>query len=423
MQEKILRHYEENHQDLPHQIQYWKLEREEAVLQFFARQQGINRLGLQAIPSQASSEHRAKAAIEMQLALQSMANSPYGEEPWSLTEVSRERYLTPPDRTFKKEGIEVRVKYGPQPTDFMPYVLWKWIYYQGLDDLWHKTVGRADHNGLFYEADGEKIYYQDFNADARRFGFAGPWTVHVNSDLTSYSLHVPRAAEGDFLRSAENSPERPGTHRPPRSTSEASAESPVGSPSPGRRRGRGRGTPFGSDRGVRRRLSTPSTPSHSRSRSPAVRRRGEERGRGRGLGPGPGFRFGERPKPTTRPRSTSRSPAQAFPSPEEVGRRHLTPERGTTRLARLIEEARDPPIVLIRGPANSVKCLRYRLKSQHSDLFHCVSSTFTWMSKAGKVDNSRIMLSFLTSGQRDMFLDRFRVPKGMTMSLGQLDAL
>ncbi|AHJ81393.1 putative E2 early protein [Eptesicus serotinus papillomavirus 2] len=430
VQEKILAHFETTSTELAAHIEYWSLVRQESVILYYARHLGVNRLGLQPVPAQAISEGRAKQAIGMQLVLESLQRSPYAREEWTLQDVSLEKYSVQPKNTFKKDGTQVHVKYGPDPTDFMPYVLWGSIYYQDVDDKWHKVPGQVDYHGLFYMEGKEKIYYENFKEDAIKFGMPGRWIVNVkNTAVPSFSRQTSSAfAGGRPGADSTDAPEAPSTSRwSPRASNTTQAQESNQVSGPSTRRGRGRRSPSpgeGPSSSRRRRLPTaarrtPSPERHSRSRS-----RDWRGGRGGGGGLRGRGRQGESAGRSAGPHSrSSQSPAPTPPTPGQVGGRHRTAEPGASRLERLIQEARDPPVVLIRGTPNGVKCLRYRLRTQNQHLYDSVTSTFFWVNKNGKQQEGRIMLSFTGTPQRTHFLSVFKVPKGMSLSLGRLDAL
>ena len=103
VQENLLELYESGSDNIEDQILYWNLMRKEGVLFYYARQKGITRLGLQHVPSLAVSEFKAKQAIMMTLQLESLKNSEYGSEKWTMQDTSLELYNTEPQHTFKKE--------------------------------------------------------------------------------------------------------------------------------------------------------------------------------------------------------------------------------------------------------------------------------------------------------------------------------
>lgn len=92
-------------------------------------------------------------------------------------------------------------------------------------------------------------------------------------------------------------------------------------------------------------------------------------------------------------------------------------------MERLITEARDPPVLILKGPNNSVKCYRYRLLHTHGDYFTYVSSTFKWVNKEEKGNSGRLLIAFKDVQQRDRFLSTVTMPKQITWYYGKLDGL
>ncbi|AWK28204.1 E8/E2 protein [Human papillomavirus type 220] len=123
-----------------------------------------------------------------------------------------------------------------------------------------------------------------------------------------------------------------------------------------------------------------------------------------------------------RPGSAGRSTA---PAPEDVGRRHRTVERtGLSRIRRLQEEARDPLVALIKGPANPLKCWRNRCNQKHSSLYLSMSTVWYWVGdNSDKLQRGRILVAFKNKTQRDMFVKLVHLPRGTTLAFGNLDSL
>ena len=97
VQENLLELFESGSDNIEDQILYWNLMRKEGILLYYARQKGISRLGLQHVPSLAVSEFKAKQAIMMTLQLESLKNSEFGREKWTLQDTSLELYNTEPE--------------------------------------------------------------------------------------------------------------------------------------------------------------------------------------------------------------------------------------------------------------------------------------------------------------------------------------
>lgn len=426
IQDSLLNHYESGSKKLSEHIEYWTLERREHVLYYYARQMGHSRVGMQPVPSLAISENKAKQAIEMQMILESFSKSPFATEEWTLQDVSREKFLAPPSGTFKKDGYSVEVKYGDDPLDYFPYTQWDHIYYQDDRDIWHKVKGEADYNGLYYRDGKTKIYFADFSKDAQQFGNkTGQWEVHCkNCNFLYAPVTSSSSPEGSARRPRDPSPGYPEPARSPGRSTPPQQKRHRPSPPlrPRRPRGRSSGRPWSP--GPPKETRHASTPSPHRGghrlrqgEPGAVPRLGRRSGR---QGDG-----GNNPAQRPVPRSRTPSPPEAPPTPDQVGGRHISAgQRPGTRLQQLIAEAKDPPVLLLRGPPNTLKCLRYRIKKQHSHLFSSCTTTFQWVcNETNDRGGGRILLAFLDDSQRKRFLKIVKLPAGTTFSQGNLDAL
>lgn len=380
VQEKLLGLYEAGRSDLESQIQHWDLVRQEHVLLNYARRQGIQTLGLQRVPPLASSESKAKIAIMMQLVLKSLKRSPYGQEPWTLTDTSNELYTTAPENTFKKGGVNVEVLFDNEEEKAMPYTLWKLIYYQDADELWHKTHGQVDADGLFYvDIFNQKHYYVYFTKEAVKYGDKGVWQVRTGTDVFFGPSSIASTSTG--VNQGETTPQVTGSARKAK-----------------RRRQSRRQTP-----------STTSTTESDTEDSSTEHRRRKRRHRQR--------------KRTSRHRWDTGSESTTD-TPDAVGSRHRSPDRHyPSRLARLQAEAWDPPILLVKGPSNTLKCWRYRCRIKYRGLFQCISTAFTWVADAGpQLGNARVIVGFNNISQREKFMQTVKLPKGTSSALGNIDS-
>lgn len=384
IQEDLLTIYEQGTTDLETLIKYWDLVRQENVIMHYVRQHGGHRIGMQQIPALQVTEANAKNAIQMKLHLESLLESPYGKETWTLPEVSIELFSAAPANTFKKEGFTVTVIYDNDESKEFPYVSWGSIYLQDINGNWHKKPGLVDYEGLYYfDESNNKIYYQRFIEDANKYGTTGQWEVKVANETIS----APVTSSG---------------HRP---LSNARA---LHTPSPAkqkRRQGEG-------EREREREEEAPRTPKRVRL--------GREQGERGPYTPGSSGR-GTR----TREEADS-STGGGAPSPSEVGRgttsvggKHLS------RLRRLQEEARDPAIIIVKGRANATKCWRNRCKQRHRQLFLQMSTVFQWTEDGthSGLAGGRMLVAFASAQQRQLFLDTVPLPKGATYALGNLDSL
>lgn len=381
LQDAILNLIEEGPTDLRSQITYWELNRKEHVILYYARKSGYTRLGLQPIPTPAVSEYNAKQAIQMHLLLKSLYKSPFAAETWTLTDCSAELINTVPKNCFKKNGYTVEVWFDNDKSKAYPYTNWEHIYYQDTADKWHKVEGKVDANGLFYdEINGDRVYFMLFTSDAEKYGVTGEWTVYYrNTSIVSSSSSSRRAA--DSTKTYEPSTSR-DSETP--STSGRSAQARV-------------------------RASATSTTAQPTRTSPANIR---DRGRGQG----------ERSSPLPKRRRIARESTDGVdsPTPSEVGTRHrLPPTKNLGRLQRLQAEARDPFVLLLKGPANNLKCWRNRIPTQNI-CFTC-SNVWRWLGEG--YTQSRMLVAFDSETQRQRFLQTVKLPKNTSFAYGNLASL
>ena len=387
LQDQLLTLYETAPTNIESQITHWALTRRINVLMYYARQEGYRNLGLQALPTLVVSEYNAKVAIKMMMLLKSLSESQYGKEPWTLADASAELVLTSPKHTFKKGAYQVEVYYDNDPQNANVYTQWEHIYYQDLTDTWHKVPGDVDHNGLSYtDVTGDKNYFLLFHEDAQRYSNTGQWTVKfksttISSVVTSSRQQSSNQKRDQHTRRRDSSPEE-GTSRASRRSERDPEES----------------------------IST-TTASPTTTRERRRRRRGER-------GDQQGESTPERPRAK---RSRGSSPI----SPEEVGSRHRSvPQHHLGRLRRLQEEARDPPVLCIKGPANNLKCWRNRFNVRFASLFFKASSVFKWLGDTDcPVNTSRMLIAFHSINERSRFLQLVTLPKGTSYSYGSLDSL
>lgn len=378
LQDSILTLIEEGPKDLKSQIKFWELTRKEHVTLYYARKSGYNRLGLQPIPTPAVSEYNAKQAIHMQLLLSSLNKSRFANEEWTLADCSAELINTVPKDCFKKLGYTVEVWYDNEKSKAFPYTNWRAIYYQDSNDVWQKVEGKVDENGLYFnEVNGDQVYFVLFGADAEKYGVTGQWTVHYsNTTIVSSSSFVRRPAE-----SSEKSYAEPSTSRDSQT------------PSPKRRR--------------------PAQEAITSSTSAQPTSSLRDRGRGEG----------ERTTSVSkrRRRTSVDSPERSVvPTASQVGSGHrLPPRSGLGRLQRLQAEAWDPPILILKGPANNLKCWRNKIKGRQ--LFSNCSNVWRWLGHG--CTQSRMLLAFESESQRQHFLKLVKLPKHTTFAYGNLESL
>nr|AGU90819.1 E2 [Human papillomavirus type 70]AGU90827.1 E2 [Human papillomavirus type 70] len=187
LQEKILEHYEQDSKLIYDQINYWKYVRLENAIFYAARERGMHTIDHQVVPPGTTSKAKAYQAIELQMALESLAQTDFNKEEWTLKDTSNEMWQTKPKQCFKKKGVTVEVWYDGNKDNSMHYVVWGAIYYKTHTDTWCKTEGYVDYWGIYYVHEQHKTYYEVFKQDAQMYGTSGKWEVHCNGNI----IHCP----------------------------------------------------------------------------------------------------------------------------------------------------------------------------------------------------------------------------------------
>lgn len=289
----------------------------------------------------------------------------------------------------------------------MIYTMWKYIYSQDENGQWYKSESHVDHNGLWYRDHfGDVVYYILFASDVEKYGVTGTWTVvHENKPIYAPVTSTRRAKHAEPLGLPSTS--HPSTSTP-RDSHSSSTETDAGlgtssEASPRLRRGQGESRPQTRSR------------SRSRSRSPlSSRQRPDTTTGGRGGGGGEGGGRGRR---------RGGGPRESAPAPSEVGQRHTSvTEKNISRLQRLQAEAGDPPVILVQGPANSLKCWRRRFTVKHRELFTFASSVFRWITGCSSHSNS-LLIAFRDVTQRHAFLHHTTLPRHCSYTLGSFNKL
>lgn len=367
---------EKDSKQLKDHFDYWNSVRKENIIGYYARQEGYNRLGMQPLPVLTVLEYKAKEAIKMKLLISSLMDSAYASEQWTLAQCSAEAINTAPKNCFKKGAFTVTVFFDNDPDNRFPYTCWDSIYYQDDNSTWHKTAGLVDSNGLYFkEHTGDAVYFTLFLSDAERYGQTGNWTIQYKNETVFASI---------TSSSTRVVPEPPG---------EVSGSSKNASPSPKTPRKRKRET----DEDTSRQSPTSTKPGFR------LRRGGR----------------GQQGEHTPRATRGGRGNIDTPPSAEEVGSRSRTVEgKGLTRLGRLLQEARDPSLICLQGPANTLKCFRYRCFQRYAHLFVSATTAFHWV---GDDNNARILIAFYNDRDRDTFLKHVTLPKNTTHCFGTLD--
>lgn len=481
LQEHQLELYEADSNDIKDQIDHWNTLRKEYVLHHFARKNSMTRLGLQTVMSLQASQEKAKEAIQMVLLLQSLEKTDYGKEPWTLTETSLEMYYCPPKYCFKKRGTTVQVTFDGDPQNTMHYTSWADIYYE-TDDGWTKTVGLVDYLGCYYCEAGARVYYVNFDEEAKRFSknhewqvrykscvFSSPSSVSSTTDSPSRSHIQPECRQlsqqpslpldnspasrgrergfGDFIDINSNTT---NTHRHTgaRKGSKDERRQATGRPASreawgtetrrqggGRGRGgrRGRGGERGRGRGQRRREEGSREARFEdvcRSRSTTPERYfGGEAAASSSHGPrqAPAFNHTEGPNGAPREEEEERpgDPGPPVLSPQVIlGAVHPDAVVAPRRRRHLVPEAAcDIPVLIFRGGPNQLKCTRYRWRRNYSDLFSHISKTWSWVDGDLPGNSARLLVAFNTNAARNRFLDIVPIPEGVTFGHGRLSGL
>nr|AGU90756.1 E2 [human papillomavirus 68] len=187
LQEKILEHYEQDSKCIKDHIKYWNCVRLENAIYYAARERGMHNIDHQVVPPVNISKTKAYQAIELQMALESIAQTAYSAEEWTLRDTSNELWHTKPKQCFKKHGVTVDVWYDGDKSNSMHYVVWGTIYFKNSTDTWCKTKGCVDYWGVYYMYEKQKTYYERFMNDAQLYGTSGKWEVHYNGNI----IHCP----------------------------------------------------------------------------------------------------------------------------------------------------------------------------------------------------------------------------------------
>ena len=474
LQDHLMNIYEAAKNTLEAQIDHWQLLRREAVLLFVARQKGVLRLGYQPVPPQAVSETKAKDAIMMVLQLQSLQHSKFKDEPWTLVDTSLETYRNQPENTFKKGPVSVEVMYDNDPANTNVYTMWKYVYYMDADEQWQKTESGVNHTGIYYLQGTFKHYYTLFADDAPRFSSTGHWEVMINKEtvFAPVTSSTPpdspgRQISGQSSRAAATNTEtdhatttettttekqqrRPRYRRKDSSPTTTTATEERSRKAQQRRRPRSRSVGSQERRTRSRSRSASSRGVHKRKRSRSTHRgRGRRsRSRSRSTSKGRCLRRRRRGRSSSsssistscsasssvssssqrrkRGRGESRSSAYRGISPGDVGKSvQSVSGRHKGRLGRLLEEAYDPPVILLKGAANTLKCFRNRTKHKYKDLFKCITTTFSWVANEGceRLGRHRMLIGFTSVEQRNKFDNTVKYPKTVEKTYGSLDSL
>lgn len=471
LQETLLDIYESGKDDIDTQILHWNCLRKEQIVLHYARKHGIRRVGYQHVPPLAVTETKAKEAIGMVLVLESLKKSPYGNESWTLVNTSLETYRTPPSNCFKKGPSNIEVRYDNDPENIMHYTVWDCIYFQNADEQWEKVKGHVDYMGAYYMDGEHKQYYIHFADDAARYSKTGIWEVRSNeetlfapvtsstppggeqgvgvptssTDASASPATTTSAATTTYGTTREDRGQQQQQQKAKRRRYGRKASSPTGSTTSPRKaaqgtrsrsRNRRRKTQGPKHRSGRKRSSSDSSRS-SNSRSSRKRARSPGGGSGRRSSSSTASKRARsrsqtprRGKSGSRSRSRSKSKSRHSEgggvSPSEVGRDLQTVSgRHLGRLEQLLADARDPPIILFKGAANTLKCYRYRERQRLKGFYKWFSTTWSWVGSEDctRIGRARMIVSFTSYSQRQEFTNRMKIPKGVDWCFGNFDKL
>nr|AAV54058.1 E2 protein [Deltapapillomavirus 2] len=378
---------EKDSTELKDHIDYWGAVRREQGLLYAARQKGLLMLGLNPVPPCSVSAEKARQAIEMQLLGEQLKESPWCNEPWSLCDLSWERYQAPPAETLKKGARLVEVEYDGSSTNKTWYTAWNSLYLRKPDEEgWETATGGADADGLFYTTmSGTRVYYELFERDAARYSTTGTWTVRDN-DRTYHSHSAPSysrdSVEGPWTTGGRergrptDSPDRAVLHTPPGGHA---VHGPVRA-CENRGRSINRPTPYSAPQSPRSGVGPDST-SPLPSPVPTVLERGEE----------------------DNPPSPDSTDVIPNPKPKEP------------RFS-LFGSSGGLPCLLISGTGNQVKCYRFRVKRWHRDKYHHCTTTWWAVGEQGseRQGDATVIVTFKDPSQRSVFLQQVPLPPGMS---------
>nr|AEI61561.1 early protein E2 [human papillomavirus 52] len=354
VQEKILDLYEADSNDLNAQIEHWKLTRMECVLFYKAKELGITHIGHQVVPPMAVSKAKACQAIELQLALEALNKTQYSTDGWTLQQTSLEMWRAEPQKYFKKHGYTITVQYDNDKNNTMDYTNWKEIYLLGECEC---TIveGQVDYYGLYYWCDGEKTYFVKFSNDAKQYSVTGVWEVHVGGQV----IVCPASVSSNEVSTTETA-----VHLCTE-TSKTSA------------------------------LSVGAKDTHLQP--PQKRRRPD----------------------VTDSRNTKypNNPLRGQQSVDSTTRGLVTATECTNK-GRVAHTTCTAPIIHLKGDPNSLKCLRYRVKT-HKSLYVQISSTWHWTSN--ECTNNKlgiVTITYSDEAQRQQFLKTVKIPNTVQVIQG-----
>lgn len=423
LQEEILNHYENDSKDLEAHIRHWTAVRQDYVTQFYARSKGLCSVGMHPILPMSICQEKAKEAIGMVLTLTSLQNSAYAAEPWTLTETSQEMWRAPPEHTFKKNGSTVKVFFDGNKDNEMQYTNWDKIYYETADG-WTVSSGIVDHRGIYYLHDTVKKYFVDFSKEAEKYSQTNEWeVVYQNvtySPVDFVSSTTPPDGECDrecqHLLGQREGESEGNRDSAPITSFDLGFSLSSGCLRAGAARRRQRQT---------NNLSLPVPTSASPRAWPRRRRGGGGRGRRAPAAAEEIEEVGERGQEGEENRQRAERPREDPRIPPELQeQRQIGRERRNRRPAAHIpaQQNSDYPLLFLHGPQNSLKCCRYRLLRNYSDLFLNISKCWCWVL-GEKANEGRVAVAFNSTSQRQRFMQQVPLPQGITYTWGRISGL
>lgn len=364
-QEKLIDLYEKDSNKLEDQLWHWHYTRLEYAMLFKAREAGLTHIGHQVVPPLNVTKEKARQAIAVHLSLQSLSNSVYKYEPWTLQDTSLDMWTASPKGCWKKHGQPIRVKFDGEDDKEMEYVNWGYIYICASDDTWHKVPGQISNKGLYYELQGCKYYYVDFTKEAKHYGAKNIWEVHVGGSIIYHACEsVSSTQEGV----SEVSPAATGV---PLSCHHTTAPTPTST-------------------GL---CTTETAP---QVQAPPTKR--QRLGGDGGQQPDSTQDGRVRPVDNHKPRTNNNCN-----NPKRPGEQ---------------SNSDGAPVLHLKGESNRLKCFRYRLQQAVPDLFEKASSTWKWTCGGSDEKASYVTLWYKSTEQRNQFLARVTIPKNIVATQG-----
>lgn len=354
--------------------QYLEALRHECALMFAARKSGLKVLAGCPVPTLSVCEAKAKQTIELHLYAKELKDSCWGNEPWSLTDLSQENWTAEPKGCFKKGAAVVEVTYDGDPSNAAWHTVWDRLYMR-LESGWTLATGGVNAQGLYYEMQGERIFYSLFSDEAARYSSTGQYVV---SDGVRVFCNPSSSVS---LTSSDSS----------RPAGDASPNARCAEPDP----------------------STASLPAEPCSRNSSFRLCGGLRYHPYGVSGGEG-RVGS---------SSATEHLQAkvqtdSASSSEAGEKAPAPDSTDLGFSSTssVRSPRSTVCLLISGTGNQVKCCRFRYKKGHRRRYKDISTTWWWAGENGseRVGEATVLLTFTGEEQRKDFLSTVHPPAGVT---------